>query len=84
VGLNADEVLDIGTTRESRLSYLAKQGIQFENADLNAAARSAFGSINIYPTLFFIDREGVVFRRLVNFQRRETLVAVIDAMETSP
>ena len=83
IGLNADEVLEIDTTRESRLSYLAGQDIQFENADLNAATRAVFGSINIYPTLFFVDREGVVFRRLVNFQSRETLAAVIDAMETS-
>ena len=82
LGLNADELLEIDTTLESRRSYLAQQGIEFVNADLDATTRSAFGSINIYPTLFFVNKEGIVVRRLVNFQSRETLVGVIKEMQS--
>jgi thiol-disulfide isomerase/thioredoxin len=79
-GLNADDVLEIGTTNESRRSYLDKQGIRFVNANLNNDAREAFGNVNVYPTLFFVDKDGIIVRHLVNFQTWATLVEVIEQM----
>ncbi|GAB4220377.1 MAG: hypothetical protein Kow001_02020 [Acidobacteriota bacterium] len=77
VGFNADTVLEIGTTPESRRAYAAQQGLVFDQADLTAEARAAFGNINIFPTLFLLDAEGTVRRHFVNFQSQETLEAAI-------
>ncbi len=79
-GFNADDVLEIGTSDESRRSYLRKQGIHFVNANLDDVTRQAFGNVNVYPTLFFANADGTIVRHLVNFQTRETLVAVIEQM----
>jgi len=79
-GFNADDVLEIGTTNESRRTYLRKQGIRFVNANLDSTAREAFGNVNVYPTLFFVDKDGIIFRHLVNFQTRATLVEVMEQM----
>lgn len=79
-GLNADDVLEIGTTNESRLSYLQKQGLRFPNANLDSATREAFGNVNVYPTLFFVDKDGIIVRHLVNFQTQATLTEVIEGM----
>jgi thiol-disulfide isomerase/thioredoxin len=79
-GLNADDVLEIGTDNKARRTYLLKQGIHFLNANLNNATREAFGNVNVYPTLFFVNRNGIIVRHLVNFQTRATLVDVIKQM----
>lgn len=73
IGINADQVLDIGTTPESRRNYAAQQGLRFTQLELDAAVRTLFGSINIYPTYFLADAEGTVRRHLLNFQPKETL-----------
>jgi hypothetical protein len=57
-----------------------KQGIRFANANLSPSARKAFGNINVYPTLFFVDSEGTIYRHLVNFQSKEKLVAIMEEM----
>jgi hypothetical protein len=35
--------------------------------------QDAYGSVSVFPTLFFVDRRGVVVRQFVNFQDLETL-----------
>jgi thiol-disulfide isomerase/thioredoxin len=80
VGLNADDLLEIGTTNEARREYLAKQGIEFLNANVDAEIRSKFGNINVYPTLFLVDKGGTVVGHFLNFQSRETLAAAIEGM----
>jgi thiol-disulfide isomerase/thioredoxin len=82
-GLNADDLLELGTTNESRRSYLYKQGIHFLNANLDSSTREAFGNVNVYPTLFFVDKHGIIVRHLVNFQSRETLVEVLEQMKAT-
>lgn len=77
VGLNADDVLGIGTDNDARRSYVAKEGITFPVAVLDAATRRDFGQVNVFPTLFFVGRDGLVRHHLVNFQNRETLEAII-------
>jgi thiol-disulfide isomerase/thioredoxin len=84
VGFNADTVLEIGTTADSRRAYAAQQGLRFDQAELTVEARAAFGNINIYPTLFLLDAEGMVRRHFVNFQTQETLeAAILEVVEGS-
>jgi thiol-disulfide isomerase/thioredoxin len=79
-GLNADDVLEIGTDNKSRRSYLHKQGIHFLNGNLDSTTREAFGNVNVYPTLFFVNKDGIIVHHLVNFQNRSTLIEVIEQM----
>jgi thiol-disulfide isomerase/thioredoxin len=84
VGFNADSVLEIATTAESRRAYAAQQGLVFDQAELTAEARTAFGNINIFPTLFLLDAQGIVRRHFVNFQTQETLeAAILEVVEGS-
>lgn len=80
VGINADTFLEIPSTQESKRAYLEKQGITFVNGELNKEMRESFGNINVYPALFFVAKNGTIFKHLVNFQPREKLEATITAM----
>jgi len=77
---NADRLLEIETTEKMRQSYFQQHGDRFTYADLNKDTRAAFGNVNVYPTLFFVDEEGMICHHFVNFQSRETLVAVVEQM----
>jgi len=77
---NADKLLGIERAEKTRQSYHRKHEHRFINADLNKETRAAFGNVNVYPTLFFVDEGGMVCQHFVNFQSRETLVAVIERM----
>lgn len=80
VGINADDVLEIGTDNESRKSYLEKAGLNFTALNLDNKTREAFGTINVYPTIFFVTKEGTVYKHFVNFQTRELLTETIESM----
>ena len=73
IGINADRVLELGTTDQERDAYLRNHHLNFINAHLNPAARNAFGTIQVFPTLFYVSPDGTIFRHLINFQSRETL-----------
>lgn len=79
-GFNADDLLELDISNESRKLYLKKQGVRFSNVNVDSTARLAFGNINVYPTLFFVRKDGTIFRHLVNFQSCETLVEIIEDM----
>ncbi len=77
VGFNADDLLGIGTDDDARRNYVEKEGIAFPVVLLDAATRRDFGQVNVFPTLFFVGRDGLIRRHLVNFQNRETLESII-------
>jgi len=81
VGINADDLLELGTTDPSRLEYVEKQGLRFPQLKLDAVTKERFGSINVYPTLFFVSKDGKVVRHLVNFQPMEKLREAIEALQ---
>ena len=78
--MNADQILGIEVSDSQRTSYLEKSDTRYTNLHLEEEIRQAFGSVNVYPTLFFVDGEGTVVKHLLNFQDRETLEAVIQGM----
>jgi len=73
VGLNADRVLELPYRDEDRAAYAAKNGLAFTLAHMTAQAQEAYGAVSVFPTMFFVDRRGVVVRQLVNFQEKATL-----------
>jgi hypothetical protein len=40
---------------------------------MTAEAQEAYGSVSVFPTLFFVDRKGTVVRHFVNFQEKAVL-----------
>ena len=39
--------------------------------------QQAYGTVSVFPTLFFVDRKGTVVRQFVNFQEKATLEAAV-------
>jgi thiol-disulfide isomerase/thioredoxin len=73
VALNADHVLELPYTDEDRAAYAKKQGWTFTLARMTPQVQEAYGAVSVFPTLFFVNREGTVVRQFVNFQDKETL-----------
>ena len=73
IGLNADRVLGLTATDRDREDYQKRHGINFVNAHIDEATREAFGQVNVFPTLFAVNSEGVVTRHLINYQDWSTL-----------
>jgi thiol-disulfide isomerase/thioredoxin len=77
VGLNADRILDVPTTDEERESYAKRNGLAFTLANLTTATQEAYGMVSVFPTLFFVDRNGIVVRHFVNYQEKATLEGAV-------
>ncbi len=80
IGINADQVMGINATDQQRKAYLQKGNIHFANVHLDQATWEAFGNINVFPTLFFVSSDGTIFRHMINYQDRETLESIIEAL----
>lgn len=77
VGLNADRVLKLPYTDADRQAHLDKGGAGFENLHITPEDRAELGNVNIFPTLFLANGQGLIVRHFVNFQTRETLEPAI-------
>jgi thiol-disulfide isomerase/thioredoxin len=77
VAANADGVLELPYTDEDRAAYVKKLGIAFTMAHMTAEMQQAYGTVSVYPTLFFVDRKGTIVKHFVNFQEKPTLEAAI-------
>jgi thiol-disulfide isomerase/thioredoxin len=86
VGANADKVLDLPYDDSNRAEYVEKHSITYPNIHLTRQARESLGNVNIFPTLFLIDRQGTIVRYYVNYQPREALEKEIEKIigEVSP
>ena len=80
IGFNADYVIGVNATNEQREAYLQEHDLHFENVHLDQATWEAFGSVNVFPTLFFVGSDGIIFRHMINYQDQETLESVIEAL----
>jgi thiol-disulfide isomerase/thioredoxin len=77
VGLNADRVLELPYTDEERAAYAKAQGLGFTLAHLTPAVQEAYGSVSVFPTLFFVDAKGTVVKHFVNQQEKPALEAAL-------
>ena len=80
IGFNADQVMGINANDQQRKTYLQESNLHFANVHLDEATWEAFGNINVFPTLFFVASDGTIFRHLINYQDRETLESIIEAL----
>jgi len=73
VALNADRVLELPYGDEERAAYAARSGMGLTLAHMTPEVQEAYGTVSVFPTLFFVNRKGTVVRQFVNFQEKATL-----------
>ncbi len=77
VGANADRVLGLGYEDEVRRRYVREQKIIFPIVHWTRESEKAWGGISIFPTLFLINRRGVIVRHWIGFVSRQDLEQAI-------
>jgi thiol-disulfide isomerase/thioredoxin len=77
VGANADAVLGLDYDDAVRQRYVQEHHITYPIANWTTEADHAYGGISIFPTLFLIDRGGVVRNHWIGYVQPETLEKAI-------
>jgi thiol-disulfide isomerase/thioredoxin len=73
VALNADRAFELPYTDEDRAAYAKKQGWHFTLAHMTTEVQEAYGTVAVFPTMFFVDGKGTIVKHFVNFQEKATL-----------
>ena len=79
VAANSDKFLELPYNDTVRADYVKKVGIKFTTAYLNTDMQQAYGGVSVFPTMFFVDKDGIVVKQFVNFQEKPALEAAIQA-----
>ena len=79
VGANADHVLELPYSDAVRAEFLKKQGVTFLEGHLTQQMQLDYGGVSVFPTMFFVNRKGVIVKQMVSFQNTATLEAAIQA-----
>lgn len=77
LGVNADKVLEIPADDAEREAYAKKNDITFPLAQMSPEMQAAYGQVSVFPTLFFVDRKGMIVKHFVNFQDKAALEQAI-------
>jgi thiol-disulfide isomerase/thioredoxin len=73
VALNADRALELAVSDEERAAYAGRLGPGLRFAHASAETLRAWGSVSLFPSFFFVDRNGAIVRHLFNFQEGQVL-----------
>ena len=79
VAANADRYLELPYDDQTRADYVERLGMEFTQTYLTTEMHDSFGGVSIFPTMFFIDRDGTVVRHFLNFQEKDVLAEAIEA-----
>jgi thiol-disulfide isomerase/thioredoxin len=80
LGLNADEIFDLGISEGERNEFVRERGVAFRVAMLDVETRAALGNGNIFPMLFFAGADGTIERLVLNYQRLEDLERITEEL----
>ena len=75
IGANADNILELPYDNKARADYVKKTGLNFAMAILNSETQRAFGGVSVFPTMFFVDKRGVIVKQFVNEQGKASIEA---------
>lgn len=75
VGLNADRVLELPYSDEERIEYARTHALSFSLAQLTPQTQESYGSVSVFPTMFFVDAKGTIVKHFVNQQEPAALDA---------
>ena len=73
VGANADRVLGLDYDDSVRQRYIQEHHLSYSVVNWTKEGDQAYGGISIFPTLFLIDRKGVVRGHWIGYAQMETL-----------
>jgi thiol-disulfide isomerase/thioredoxin len=73
VGANADRILGLDYDDSVRQRYVQERHISYPITNWTTEADRSYGGISIFPTLFLIDRKGVVRGHWIGYVQPETL-----------
>ena len=73
VGANADRILGLDYDDSVRQRYIQERRIAYPIVNWTTEADRAYGGISIFPTLFLVDRKGVVRDHWIGYVKQETL-----------
>ena len=73
IGANADHALDLDYDDSVRQRYLRQHNVQFPIVYWTRESDKAYGGISIYPTLFLIDRKGLVTGHWIGYVEPDAL-----------
>jgi thiol-disulfide isomerase/thioredoxin len=79
IGVNADRVLELPYDDKVRSEYSRKYGFKFTTAHLTPQMQQSYGGVSVFPTMFFVNKAGVIVKHFVNFQDQATLETAIQA-----
>jgi thiol-disulfide isomerase/thioredoxin len=77
IAANADGILELPYDDKTRADYVKKMGLKFTMAVVNSQTQQAFGEVSVFPTMFFVDRRGIIVKHFVNEQGKASLEAAI-------
>jgi thiol-disulfide isomerase/thioredoxin len=80
VGANADRVLGLDYDDSVRQQYAHAHQITYTLVDWTAESDRAYGGISIFPTLFLIDRQGVIRNHWIGYVQLDTLRKTASAL----
>jgi len=60
-----------------RVHQLGVSGITFPAAHTTPQMQQAYGGVSVFPTMFFVNRQGQIVKHFVNFQQRAVLESAI-------
>jgi len=73
-------VLELDYKDLERKAYLDENRVNFPMGHLTPEVQSAYGGVQLFPTIFLVDKEGVIRRHFVNYQDEATLEDAIKSM----
>jgi len=77
IAANADRALELPYDDKVRADYVRRTGIKFTTATMNDQMQQVYGGVSVFPTMFFVDRRGLIVKQFVNFQEKPGLEAAI-------
>ncbi len=79
VGANADHLLGLGYTDDDRRRYIEKEKMGFPVVHWSKEADRDYGGVSIFPTMFLINRRGVVAAHWIGYTPPSALRRAISA-----
>jgi thiol-disulfide isomerase/thioredoxin len=67
LGANADDMLGMSSSKRAHHHYLLEENISFPVVRWTHETDQAYGDISIYPTLFLINRKGIIVGHWVGY-----------------
>ena len=77
IGANADRFLELPYDDQMRADYVEDLGIEFPMLHLSDEMQRAYGGVTVFPTMFFVDKDGVIVEHFVAFQEKDILESAI-------